>query len=200
MRDEITGATMDEREFLTSQQAEEFLLQRLRADDNERSALVQIAGETDLIERHAIRGTAPPGGAPTMITKFRWVIRDDDLALFESFFDGARLSASAGFFVAVGTPDAAFWGALIGLTATLFKLLRNVVNKSRALDASTFAVLLAVKGSNGITSEVIADRLQRPHEEIVSTLDKLKSLPMNDGNPKQLVAKNQHGQWVAAGF
>jgi len=191
---------MGEREFLTSQDAEEFLLHRLRADGSERSALVQIAGETDLIERHAIHGAAPPGGARAMITKFRWIIRDDDLALFESIFDGVRLSASAGFFVAVDTPHAAFWGALIGVTATLFKLLRNVVNKSRALDASTFAVLLAVKGSNGITSEALAERLQRPHEEIVNTLDALKSLPMNDGNPKQLVAKNQHGQWVTAGF
>lgn len=191
---------MGAHEFVTSKDAEEFLLHRLRANGEEGNALARIAGEAGLVEREAIPGEAPPGGAPAMISKFRWIIRDDDMALFEAIFDGVRLSASAGFFVAADTPHAALWGALTGVTATLFKLLRNVVNKGQTLDAPTFAVLLAVKNLNGITSEALAERLERPHDEIVATLDALKSLPMNDGNPKQLVAKNESGQWVAAGF
>lgn len=190
---------MGTHEFVTSQEAELYIRNQLGIGAEASDALAEIAMDAGLLERVPVRGATPPGGAPAMINRFRWVIRDDDLALFDAIFDGVKTSASAGFFMAADLGNPAFWGAVVGVTATLFKLGRNVVRKGRTLDAQTFAVLAAVKASSGITSTTLAERLGRSHDEVLVTLESLKSLPMKDGVSRQLVAKNEHGQWVPAG-
>jgi hypothetical protein len=147
----------------------------------------------------------PPGHLSALVKRYRWVIIDDDLNLYDSILDGVKGSASAGFFYAAGISAPAHWGALVGLISSLFKVCRNALLRSQQLSPDMFTVLIALKNGGPATVEELIARLAEAGKtfganDVTAMLDSLKSLPMRDGTARQLVAKGYHDRWQVSGI
>jgi hypothetical protein len=197
---------VDCREFATLEKAAGFLQSRVPVPreawaDAKITALINDLG---LIAKEPFAAPAPPGGFPVLLERFRWVIRNDDLNLFDCILDGFRGTASAGFFLAAGVSAPAQWGAVVGLATALFKICRSVLVRGKQLSGDLFAVLLALKNTGPATVDELTARLQKIDPKwntaaVQNSLDTLKSLPMGDGTVRQLVAKGPDEQWQVSG-
>ena len=194
------------REFSTAEEATGFLQSRIPLSreawaDSEITALINDLG---IIAKEPIDLPTPPGGFPILVKRYRWVIQNDDLSLFDCILEGLRGTASAGFFFAAGVSAPAQWGAVVGLAAVLFKICRSVILRGKQLSPDLFAVLVALKNGGPATTDELAARLLKTDPKwttiaIQKTLDVLKSLPMADGSVRQLVAKGADERWQASG-
>src|SRR5437763_1317611 len=87
-------------QFETAEDAERFLVERLQREwgplGDSRSA-VAFVRDAGIVSAVAVRSAAPPGGASAAVSRVRWVIKDDDLGLFDAILDGLKSAASVGF-------------------------------------------------------------------------------------------------------
>jgi hypothetical protein len=195
-------------EFLTAGEATAFLVSRLQYSQvaAENVELSATAEEFGIVTKVSIESPVPPGGFSILIKRFRWVIRNDDLNLLDCILEGLRASASAGFFLAAGVAAPARWGALIGLGATTFKVVRSSVLRGKQLDPDLFAVLATLKLAGRAAEDELIAKLACGAADskwdiaaIQKALDALKAVPMSDGTVRQLVSKDYDGKWQVSG-
>lgn len=149
------------REFSTSEESTAFLQSRIPVSseawaDAKNTALVNDIG---IIAKEPLDVPPPPGGFPYLVKRYRWVIRNDDLSLFDCILEGLRGTASAGFFFAAGVSLPAQWGAVVGLATVLFKICRSVLLRGKQLSPDLFAVLIALKNGGPAATDELAERL-----------------------------------------
>jgi hypothetical protein len=192
--------------FETRQAAEQFATTHIGTSWNAADAeILAFLGETEVVRHENVPRIVPPGAAPVLIPHFRWVIKNEDLALMDTIFDGVRSAASAGFFVVTGVGHVTEWAAIAGLVATIFKASRNAVRKGKVLEPDTYAVLSTVKAIGPLSERTIFESLHSRDEKwtleaVHSALVALKAMPMNSGEPRQLVSEDSAGEWRAAGL
>ncbi len=129
-----------------------------------------------------------------MIPKFRYVIKNEDLPVFESLFDGLKTAAGANFFL-TGTKEDInkTWAAAIGVFNTLYKLYKNARNKGKALSSLEFQVLLCLKKyPEGLDLGYLLflrkdNYVTLTEGELKLLLEGLEKVYMNDGAKKELV-------------
>jgi hypothetical protein len=196
----------ERREFETREAAEQFaakdIQNRFGASDAE---ILTFLNDTQIIGRENVERTVPPGGSPVLIPHFRWVIKNEDLALMDAILDGVRSGASAGFFAVAGVTQVAEWAAIAAIAASVFKLCRNAIRKGKTLEPDTYAVLSTVKALGPMSERTIFESLHAHDkkwttEAVHAALVALKSMPMTSGEPRQLVAEDGGGEWRAAGL
>ena len=194
------GAVND-RDFLTWDEAASFLKSRTP----ESLDIAALINDVDIIAREPIEVPAPPGGFPHLVERYRWVIRNDDLNLFDCILEGLRGTASAGFFLAAGVSAPAQWGAVVGLATSLFKVFRNALLRGKQLSPDLFEIIITLKNGGPATADDLTMRLLNignhwNNSNIQHALDTLKALPMDDGTVRQLVAKGQDDRWQVSGI
>jgi len=160
--------------------------------------------EAQLIGKESVERTVPPGGSPVLIPHFRWVIKNDDLALMDAILDGVRSAAAAGFFVGAPLAHPAEWGAIAGIAVPILKVCRNAIREGKTLDPHTYTVLAAVKSLGPISESALLESLcthdkKWTLEAVRAALMSLKAMPVANGEPRQLVSENESGQWRTAG-
>lgn len=194
------------RTFSTSEEATNFLqsLVPIPREAWGRATITTLIDDLGIIVREPLDEPPPPGGFPVLVKRYRWVIRNDDLNLFDCILEGLRGTASAGFFFAVGVSAAAEWSALVGLATVLFKICRGVLLRGKQLSPDLFAVLIALKNGGPATIDELTARLLTTDPKwsttlVQTTLDALKSLPMGDGTVRQLAAKGYEERWQVSG-
>jgi hypothetical protein len=166
---------------------------------------IALIDELGLAVKEETTDPPPPGHLSALVKRYRWVIRDDDLNLYDSILEGVKSSASAGFFYAAGISAPAHWGALVGVISSLFKVCRNVLLRSQQLSPDLFTVLIALKNGGPATVEELSARLAETGKnfstsELAAMLESLKSLPMRDGTARQLAAKGYQDRWQVSGI
>src|SRR5690349_12372332 len=84
-----------------------------------------LANLTGLLAR--VEDTAPksPDRAPALIRRWRWVVRTEDLKMFDSTFDSAVAAVPLGLWLTATAPAALPWAALVGAVAHVCKLARR---------------------------------------------------------------------------
>jgi hypothetical protein len=129
-----------------------------------------------------------------MIPKFRYVIKNEDLPIFESLFDGLKTAAGANFFITETTYDInKTWAAAIGIFSSLYKLYKNIRNKGKTLPFLEFQVLLCLKNyPAGLELDYLLFLLRKNHitldgDQLKQLLEGLGRVYMNDGTKKELV-------------
>jgi hypothetical protein len=129
-----------------------------------------------------------------MIAKYRYVIKNEDLPILESLFDGLKVAAGADFFVVVSTGDInKTWAGAIGIFSTLFKLYKNIKNKGKVLPALDFQILLCLKNHpEGLEIGYFQFLLEQngiilSKDELQQSLEGLSKVYMHDGSKKELV-------------
>ena len=192
--------------FETREAAEQFAATHIRNFlDASNAEILTLLEETQLVGRENLARTAPPGASPVLVPHFRWVIKNEDLALMDAILDGVRSAASAGFFVVTGVGQIAEWAAIAAVAASIFKLCRNAIRKGKTLEPDTYAVLSTVKELGPISESAVFESL-RAHDgkwtadAVRSALVALKAMPMNSGEPRQLVSEDSAGEWRTAGL
>ena len=80
-----------------------------------------------------------------MIPRINWIIKNEDLQLIDSLLEGLKTAAGVSFFMAPSIDSSKTWPAIIGIFSTVFKLARNVKNKSKIIDSTNFKILLLLK-------------------------------------------------------
>jgi len=129
-----------------------------------------------------------------MIPKFRYIIKNEDLPILESLFDGLRTAAGANFFIAVSTGDInQSWAAAIGIFSSLYKLYKKMKNKGKILPSLEFQVLLCLKNHpEGLEFDYLQFLLERDNVflselELQQLLDSLGKSYLHDGSKMELV-------------
>jgi hypothetical protein len=191
--------------FVKEADAEAFIrakLSDLHLTGNELSTLVS---ETKIATKTEYKPEVPPGGAPALVARYRWVIKSKDLALMDSILEGMRAGASAGFFGAMVSTNTAILGGALGLVTAIYKLARNVVREGAFLDPDTYTILAAIKSAEPISEATLLSRLRETNGKMTkkhlrSLLTSLKSAPAQSGEPKQFVTQDPDERWRSVGL
>ncbi len=135
-----------------------------------------------------------PGALALSIKKFRWVIKDDDIQLIESIFDGLKSAAGANFFLTVASaPRTAFVTSIVGIAGALFKILRNARNKGKVLAKEQFKVIVCLKNHpEGLTFDQLYSLINISAEtitkdELMTVINSLRTIYSSNGNKIELV-------------
>ncbi|MGH9906425.1 MAG: hypothetical protein ACRD8U_12685, partial [Pyrinomonadaceae bacterium] len=146
--------------------------------------------------------SGPPGSLGLLIRRKKWVIRNDDLQLFDALLDGLYASTSVGFFAAAGAPKLALLAPIAAFVKGVLKVGRQAWTKGVPLDSRHFAVLYAIySNDNGLTKSELLEELNSVKREswtskgVQKYLEELRSVPSRDGTPKQLVVQSPDGRW-----
>lgn len=140
-----------------------------------------------------------------MNATLRWVIRDDDLKLLESFTQGVQAAGGVGFFM-YQLPGHTMAGALTGIAVAVFKLIRQVMRKGARLNPLQVKVLLTLKReANGATAAELAQLLSNDQEkwtetEALADLTALTEVAISDGTVEALVQHDHELRWRVAGL
>lgn len=129
--------------------------------------------------------------------KIRYVIKNEDLPIFESLFDGLKTAAGADFFMKASTGDInSIWAAAIGIFSSLFKLYKNIRNKGKILPVLQFHILVCLKNYPEGAELGFLKMMLEPlninlrERELEKELDKLMEIYTDDGSKKQFVIKD----------
>jgi hypothetical protein len=144
-------------------------------DSKDAAMLVAQACAGDLVAKDTTGGDQtlrPPG--------VRWVIRDDDLKLWDTFFKAA--------------------GAAVGVLAALFAVVRAIWKKGISLTEEQHVVLMALHNHGSrVTTEALAGILGWDVERTKAVLNALTKMPCADGTVVAVVGQDGHGLWATAG-
>jgi hypothetical protein len=162
--------------------------------------IVTLAETLELLSTVEVTPKRPPGATPALSKMLRYVVRDDDLNLFDSAIDAIKTSVSVGFFIAADFKNPAVWGAVTALLAGLGKLARNAVQKGKVLDPLSFQVLYTLKHLGETSEKALLAALKRKDKTwtatiLASTLGSLNQSRMNDHSVRELVYKTAVGNW-----
>ncbi len=126
------------------------------------SAIVPGGMDSDVLARELIaiwsvpvETVQPRRNRPAHVARLRWVIRNEDLKLFDSVLDGLSASSAVGLFLS-DSWDKGSAVAIVAMLAKLLKLSYNAVKKGVVLDGRAFAVMaVLIQQSGGLTDEQI---------------------------------------------
>ena len=129
-----------------------------------------------------------------MIPQYRYVIKNEDLPILESLFDGLKTAAGANFFMSLsaGNVNEAY-AAAIGVFSTLYKLYKKIKNKGKVLPSLEFQILLCLRNYPlGVELGYLRFLLEKNNiilseNELIQLLDGLSKTYMHDGSRKELV-------------
>jgi hypothetical protein len=146
-----------------------------------------------------------PGSAGLRVPVLRWIIKDDDLKLLESIFDGLKAGAAAGLIVGEPTTATIVTG-VVGIAAAAAKLGRQMLRKGRKLTELEYQVLAALSSAgNGMTETQlvawmeITTRRTKSEAEIRDAINSLQSIALADGTLTSLVSRDAAGLLRAVG-
>jgi hypothetical protein len=167
--------------------------------------LSSFVSQTGIAMKVEYEPEVPPGGAPALVARYRWVIKGKDLALMDNILEGLRAGATAGFFGAMQSTHTAILGGALGLATAIYKLARNVVREGAFLDPNTYLVLATIKSAEPISEVSLLSRLRETNSkmsetELQSLLITLKSAPALSGDPKQFVSQDPDNHWRTVGL
>jgi hypothetical protein len=129
-----------------------------------------------------------------IITPIRWVIRNDDLKLFDAFFKAAGAAAGVNFFLAAATP-----AAIVGLLTAVFGVVRAVLKKGISLTEDQCRLLMALRGhGTPMSVSQVAGQLGLAEDEAKARLEALTKLRCRDGTVAAIVAEDGAGLWAPA--
>jgi hypothetical protein len=146
-----------------------------------------------------------PGAVGLRVPVLRWVIKDDDLKLLESVFDGLKAGAAAGLIV--GEPTAATLAAgIVGIVAMVVKIGRQMMRKGVKLSDMEYQVLASLRGAgNGLTESQLVTWIgimthrKTDEAEIRDAVRRLQAIALSDGTITSLVSLDSEGLLRAAG-
>ncbi|MBY3381694.1 hypothetical protein [Rhizobium laguerreae] len=133
----------------------------------------------------------------------RWVVRDDDLKLYEEFVKAISAAAGATFFL----DQTKILAAGVGVGVAVFSIFRNAWKSSAVLSPDEVAVLWALRREHPhrprkadlVTLLAESTRIEGWSEEAVQRiLDKLEKYPAPTGL-KKFVACDGQGGWGLEG-
>ena len=156
-----------------------------------RIAWTEIIPADALIDRIDTGVTLPEGSASAMFRRYRYVIRKEDLKLFDSALDLLRTLGTMGLLFQVAQPVAAT-AAMLGLAIDGAKLLGRVRGKGAILDTRSFSVICVLKTNEPMRIDRLLDLLRAydltwSEEELKKVLAGLKAYPSRDGSALPLV-------------
>lgn len=130
------------------------------------------------------------------LKRARWVIRDDDLKLFDNLVKAVSTIITAGVILTgeMQTKD------IISLVSLACALVYSVVRKGARLTEEQCRVLVALKAhAHAVSEDDLALELGVPVEEATGLLTQLKAIRLADGSVAALVAQDGDKLWQAAG-
>jgi len=143
----------------------------------------------------------PPGTLGLMVRHY--VIRKDDLALFDSVTSALTTAAGAGFFIGTEPKTA----AEVGIVVSLLKLLRDLWKKGAVLGDDKILVLTVLRtrvssSSPGLTAaELLAavnsSGAPKDMDWLQEQLQALSKFPVPAGGTKEFVSRDGLGRWRA---
>jgi biotin operon repressor len=184
-------------EFTDRAEAVEYLAMRLGEHCDERGIVDAIAeASVGFFAEADGQEEAGQATARLMVKGLKWVIRDDDLKLFDAFIKAVSAAAAAGFFMKADIPAT----AMTSLVTTVCTLVYNVARKGAKLTDAQCQTLLALKAHNAaVTESVLASELGISEAEVGETLSHLKAVRLADGTVVAIVAQDGGKRWMAAG-
>ncbi len=200
MQPNVFNASTDVEGFLSAHIAGTQLGAALPASD-----CALLARELAPLWHEAVDTVRSPHARPAHVAGLRWVIRDEDLKLFDTILDGVKTSAGAGFFVLAGLTPIGATAAAIGIAAAFLKLIYNARKKGAFLserDYSLIATLLSEPA--GLTEEEILVRLSSAESGwtvamVRESLAALADVSTASGRVS-MVWKSADGRWRTAGL
>jgi hypothetical protein len=155
-------------------------------------------------EFKAPTGEAPAGGFSVVVD--RWVVRDDDLKLFEEFNRALVAAAGASFFV----DHTKVIAAGIGVGVAAFSIVRNGWRSTAHLSNDELVILLAIKSAEpprpkttdlALTLKTVARSSGEfwSESDVEQTLVLLKEYPTKSGL-KKFIAQDSAGGWGVEGI
>jgi hypothetical protein len=173
--------------------------------DGFRIAWTDILPADALIERVDTGVTLPDGAAAAMFRRYRYVIRKDDLKLFDSGLDLLKTLGAMGLLFKVDQPMA-MTAAVLGVGIDAAKLLGRVRSKAAILDERSFFVICILKANEPMRIDKLLDLLRAydltwTEEELKNVLAGLKAYPSKDGTALPLVISlNGDREWRTTEF
>jgi hypothetical protein len=150
------------------------------------------------------RGEPPGDKFRSVVPRYRWVIRDDDLNVIGVFSDALRAAAAVGFFaVAIDFSQAAT--VATGVLLTGARLVRQTLKKGASLEQLPFRVLLVLRANapQGLTPEELLEILQRVSAttmaEVEGALASLAGTSVGDGTVLSFASRDGAGRWHCSG-
>ena len=197
----------DRHEFDEQREAEEFLIQHLSArypqSEWER---VSFTEEVPLIEKIRVRAEKPQGeAASALVRRFRYVIRNEDLQLFDAVMDALVIAVSVGVFVVPGVNVLASWGAITAIVTKLLKVGRKAATKGVVLEKQHFAVLTTLHDAGESSFDELLERLRQQEtdwssERLQAALSLLQKAPSLDNSEVKLVISLPDQRWRTSGI
>jgi hypothetical protein len=204
----VSNLDEGEHSFCSQEAAEEFIREYFIEITSNKFAesIEDVVPAAELIHKVAVPSTAPPGAAPVLFTRYRWVIKNEDLDLVNSILEALNNASQVEFFFDADVADAReLMAAAVGIFSALFRLMRNVLKKGCALSPKAYAVLITLKTSGPLSNEALLARLQKSEKEaewsaesLKNTLESLKAMPMRNGSVRSLVAQDDQLRWLTA--
>ncbi len=146
----------------------------------------------------------PPGTLGLMVR--RWVVRVDDLKLYDEFVRAVTAAAGATFFL----DQTKVLAAGVGVTGALGSIFRNAWRSSANVTSDEWTILLAIKEKYPLRpqkEELLSilsehrrsDGLAWSEAAVQKTLERLEKYPTRSG-VKKFVASDAEGGWGLEGI
>jgi hypothetical protein len=168
---------------------------------------VVVAVLDQLVVVESTRGSSgqPWTGGGLMVPLARWVIRDDDLQIFQNLLTGCGGFVATGALTPGGTPSKDVIQGAVGILSALFLIGRSLSKKGVHLDAGQFQVLATLRKYGPISADELASRLSWTtgavwdDGQLQAELNRLRSVALRDGTIVDLVSQDHEGRLNAAG-
>jgi hypothetical protein len=196
-------------EFDSEAELLQFLQQSLEPFPGELRTHPDASSFASQFQVHSGDDALPPkriGQRRFIVRRLKWVIQEDDLALFKSIAGGVKAAAAAGFFAtAAAAAQASVMGAVAGIVFALATLVRSAWKKGAILESDESTVLsLLVTAGRPLPPAQIAQALAREQPaggwddaRATAALARLEKVRLADGSVKAFVASDHEGKWGA---
>lgn len=137
-----------------------------------------------------------------------FIVRDEDLGLFDAICSGLQAAAGAGFFLLNSSLSPAAIAPITAIIISTFKVLRRVIQKGTVIDSAQVQIMLALRKRGPMTvSELMkwlnktigTNEINWTIPKVLQILSSLKSVRLADGTIASLVAKTDDGKWGICG-
>ena len=138
----------------------------------------------------------PDPDSRLVITAWKWVIRDDDLKLFDALTKAISAAASLNFFV----DKSITVGFVTTIIITVVSLFYNVARKGAKLSEEQCSVLVALKAFDiPVSANELALHMKLPEDSVNELLVSLQKVRLSDGSVVAIATLDGNGFWQAAG-
>jgi|SRR5215831_4307116 len=159
-----------------------------------------------LIERITVRAEKPSGhAAGALVRRFRYVIRNDDLQLFNSILDALVAGVAVGFFLPPHIDPLARWRAIATISAVMLKVGKQAATKGVRLEKQHFAVLSTIHDAGELGFEELLEFMNRQgpgwtSEKLQEVLSMLEQAPSLNGSQVRLLISLPEQRWRTSGL